>query len=302
MRKLLKVFAILLCVSLFSGCTQNVETDKDKIVTSFYPVYLFTANLTQGIDEIEVVNMTEQNTGCLHDYQLLSGDMKLLGEAKALVVNGAGMESFLDKITEQLPDLPVITAAENVKLLEECEEGGEHEEHHHGANAHVWLSIPNAINEVNHIADELIKIYPQYENIILNNREIYARKLESADSEIREILSPVQGAKVLSFHEAYDYFAEEYGIVIAGAIEADDGGEPGTRELIETVELIRRENIRALFTESAYKGSAAGILSRETGAGIYVLNPVTSFRESNDLSAYEKIMVENANIIRKAAG
>lgn len=303
MKRIAKILILsLLCVSLFAGCAPEKKSNKDIIVTSFYPVYLFTSNLVNGIDEAEVVNMTEQNTGCLHDYQLLSGDMKLLGEAKVLVVNGAGMESFLDKITQQLPELPVINAAENVELLEECEEGGEHEGHHHGANAHVWLSIPNAVNEVNHIAEKLIEIYPQHESVILNNREIYISKLEAADSEIREILAPVQGSKVLSFHEAYDYFADEYGIVIAGSIEADDGGEPGTRELAETVGLIRRENIGALFTEPAYKGSAAGILSRETGAEIFVLNPVTSAENISDLGAYEKIMIENAKIIRKAVG
>lgn len=308
MKKLYRIIKILtvtfLCASLFAGCTQTPKSDKKKIVTSFYPVYLFTSNLTRGIDEIEVENMTEQNTGCLHDYQLLSGDMKMLGEASALVVNGAGMESFLDKITEQLPDLEIITAAENVQLLEEehCHEehDHEHEGHHHGANAHVWLSVPNVINEVEHIAGELCRIFPHHESVIVENRDDYVERLKCADNEIREILSPVNGAKVLSFHEAYDYFAEEYGIVISGAIEADDGGEPGTRELIETIELIRNENIKALFTEPGYKGSAAGILSRETGAGIYELNPVTSFSDSGDLSAYEEIMIENAKIIRKA--
>lgn len=303
--RILKILtAALLCAGVFAGCTEQPASDKKKIVTSFYPVYIFTANLTRGIDEIEVENMTEQNSGCLHDYQLLSGDMKMLGDASALVINGAGMESFLDKITEQLPDLEVIDASQNVELLEEehCHEehDHEHEGHHHGANAHVWLSVPNAISEVEHIAEELRRIFPQHESAIVENRDDYIKRLERTDNEIREILAPVKGAKVLSFHEAYDYFAEEYGIVISGAIEADDGGEPGTRELIETVELIRSENIKALFTEPNYKGSAAGILSRETGAGIYELNPVTSFSDKYDLSAYEEIMVENAKIIRKA--
>lgn len=294
--------AALLCAALLTSCAPVEKSSKKKIVTSFYPVYLFTANLTRGIDEIEVENMTEQNSGCLHDYQLLSGDMKMLGDACALVINGAGMESFLDKITEQLPDLEIITAAENVELIEEehCHEEHDSKGHHHGANAHVWLSVPNAISEVEHIAEELCGIFPQYESAIVENRDGYVERLKRADNEIREILTPVKGAKILSFHEAYDYFAEEYGIVISGAVEADDGGEPGTRELIETVELIKNENIRALFTEPNYKGSAAGILSRETGAGIYELNPVTSFSDSGDLSAYEEIMIENAKIIRKA--
>ena len=98
-------------------------------------------------------------------------------------------------------------------------------------------------------------------------------------------LIAIRGAEIISFHEAYDYFAQRYGLVIAGAIETHDGGEPGTKELIETVERIRSHGIRAIFIEPNYQGSSAGILSRETGAKLCTLNPVTQGEDS--LTAYE---------------
>lgn len=97
---------------------EHLQSDY-QIVTSFYPMYLFTRNLTEGISGVTVVNMTAQNAGCLHDYQLLSKDMKALGAADAFVINGAGMEGFLEKVIEQLPSLPVITASEGIEIL--CE-------------------------------------------------------------------------------------------------------------------------------------------------------------------------------------
>ena len=158
-KKHLALLSVLLCLLLiaFSGCTPVEHLQSDyQIVTSFYPMYLFTRNLTEGISGVTVVNMTAQNAGCLHDYQLLSKDMKALGAADAFVINGAGMEGFLEKVIEQLPSLPVITASEGIEIL--CENAEhEHEEeqahghagHEHEENAHVWLSVPNAIAEVN---------------------------------------------------------------------------------------------------------------------------------------------------------
>lgn len=307
-KKGLALLCAVLCILLlaFTGCTPVSQLQSDfQIVTSFYPMYLFTRNLTDGISGVTVVNMTAQNAGCLHDYQLLSKDMKALGAAKALVVNGAGMEGFLDKVTEQMPSLPVITASEGVELLceeethdHETEEAHGHEGHSHEENAHVWLSVPNALQEVDNIARGLKKLLPGFEARIEQNRAFYVRRLEALDAELLQTLAPVKGAEIISFHEAYDYFAQRYGLVIAGAIETHEGGEPGTKELIETVELIRSHKIRALFIEPDYQGSSAGTLSRETGARLCTLNPVTQGADS--LTAYQDIMRRNATIIREA--
>lgn len=299
----LALLSVLLCLLLaMAGCTparQEGEPDF-QIVTSFYPMYLFTRNLTNGISGIQVVNMTAQNAGCLHDYQLLSRDMKALGSADAFIINGAGMEGFLDKVLEQLPSLTIITASEGIELLCEGEAHGEaaSHDHVHEANAHVWLSVPNAIREVNNIARGLKELLPDDQAQIEQNRSSYVARLETLDAELTATLAPVKGAEIISFHEAYDYFAQRYGLSIAGAIETHEGGEPGTKELIETVELIRSHGIRAIFIEPDYQGSAAGILARETGAQLCTLNPVT--QGGDTLTAYEDIMRENAATILEA--
>ena len=82
MKKILSlILALVLMLSVFSSCASpKIQNDKILLVTSFYPVYIFTLNVVDGIDEIEVKCMAEQNTGCLHDYQILSRDAKLIAE------------------------------------------------------------------------------------------------------------------------------------------------------------------------------------------------------------------------------
>lgn len=104
MKKLLLVVLSLMTMMVFTACGSEKTTtsqedkanseDKIKIVTSFYPIYIETLNVTKGIDGVVVENMTKPQTGCLHDYQMTPADMKKLENADVFIANGAGMESF----------------------------------------------------------------------------------------------------------------------------------------------------------------------------------------------------------------
>ena len=113
--KILSLLLLVLSVALV-GCggtdkpAEKKTAEPFRIVTSFYPMYVATINITDGVDGVEVYNMTKPQTGCLHDYQLMTEDMKTLEKADAFVINGAGMEDFMDKVTEQQKKLKVIDA------------------------------------------------------------------------------------------------------------------------------------------------------------------------------------------------
>jgi len=290
-----------------------------RVMASFYPMYDFAQKI--GGDKVTVTNMVPAGTEP-HDWEPSPSDIVALEQADVFVYSGAGMEHWVEDVLASLDNQSLVTveASYGIALLEghhhhhedeeeaehEHEDEHEHEEeqahghagHEHEENAHVWLSVPNAIAEVNNIAAGLKKLLPGNEAQIERNRSAYEKRLLSLDAELAQMLAPIRGAEIISFHEAYDYFAQRYGLVIAGAIETHDGGEPGTKELIETVERIRSHGIRAIFIEPNYQGSSAGILSRETGAKLCTLNPVTQGEDS--LTAYEGIMRQNAKTIVEA--
>lgn len=295
-KRIIAVFTALISAVVFagcfSGCSKNTEKeDSINIVASFYPMYIFTINLTKGIDNVNVSSMTEQNIGCLHDYQLVTDDLVQLSDADLFVTNGAGMESFTKDVTDKMPNLKIVEASSGIDLLPSG--NGETE-----YNSHVWMSVPNAEAEVSNIADALIEIMPESKDIINANKEAYLKTLDALDSFIRTGLKDYEGDKIVTFHEAYAYFAKEYGLTVAATIESEDGAEPSTKELAKLSELIKDEKIKALFTEKQYKGTAANTLSKETGASVYVLNPVTSGDMS--LTAYQDIMSNNLSIIEEA--
>ena len=80
--------------------TFRKEEDKINVVASFYTTYILTINLTDGISDFKVDSLTDFSGGCLHDYQLTTNDMRLLSDADVFIINGGGMEEYLEEVIE----------------------------------------------------------------------------------------------------------------------------------------------------------------------------------------------------------
>ena len=302
MKKSLLAALLALLLLASCGCAAQ-EGGGVRIVTTFYPMYVFALNVTEGIEGVAVQNMADQSVGCLHDYQLQTRDMVALEGADALIINGGGMEQFMDKVISLRADLPVIDASAGIDMLPEGEyeaDGGhdDHDGHNHGVNAHVWLDPKLAAVQVENIGEGLAAADPVHADAYRANAAAYARRLTELDAELSAQLAPVAGERIVTFHEAFPYFANAYGIEIAGVIEHEPGEDPGTREIAQTCDLVTNLGIRALFVEPQYPQKAAETIARETGAGIYTLDPVVSGDGTKE--SYETIMRENARVLLEA--
>lgn len=306
LRKGLRFAALLLALAaLLCGCAPRAEDGSQRtLVASFYPIYVFCENVCAGVEGVKVVSMAGPEVGCLHDYQLRAGDMALLEDAWALAANGGGMERFLDKALAARPDLPVIDASEGIELIasaHEHEHGHEHE--HEGEdgeepNAHVWLDPALAMRQVENIARGLSALDPENAALYEKNAAEYNARLAALDAELKETLAPVAGREIVTFHEAFEYFARAYGLRVAGVVEHEPGENPGTRELAETCDLVESLGLTALFVEPQYPQNAAETVARETGARVYTLDPGVSGDGAAD--SYERCMRENARVLLEA--
>ena len=291
------VFFLLICVVAFAGCGTNQSADKQKedgkfkIVTSFYPMYVATINITKGIDGVEVKNMTKPQTGCLHDYQLTPADLKTLEKANAFVVNGAGMEAFLDKVVKQQEKLKIIDASKEIDLLKDGTEG----------NPHVWVSITNAIKQVRNIEEQLSAADPKHADQYKENADAYAAKLENLKQDMHAAVDSLPNKNIVTFHEAFPYFAKEFNLNIVAVIEREPGSDPTPKDIEETVDKVKSLNIKALFVEPQYPEGAAQTISKESGAKVYTLDPVvTGDADENAADAYINVMKKNAQVLQEA--
>lgn len=299
---------LLLSLLLLSGCGSNSETKPtvsqpkesstlgnttEKPLTfaaSFYPMYIFTLNVTKDMPNVKVVDMTLPTTGCLHDYVVTPTDMKNLEGAQYFIINGAGMESFMDKVISQMPNLKIIDSSKGIQLIKGAGDEGD--------NPHVWVSITNAITQVKNIADQLSALDPANAAEYQKNTNDYIQKLEAERTKMHQALDGVKNRDIVTFHESFPYFAKEFNLNIAGVIEREPGSEPSARELDETIDKVKSLNVKALFAEPQYSSKAAATIANETGAKVYTLDPVVTGPMNDD--AYINIMDNNLKTLQEA--
>jgi len=304
-----KFVSLLLCLILFAvpltGCRAAETEDGDfAVVASIYPLYIALLNLTDGVPGVSAELMTAPDTGCLHDYTLLPGDMKKLETCDLFVINGAGMESFLDRVLESRPALTILDASEGIALLPaEGEHDHDHahdhdHDHAHEENAHVWTSVEKHREQIWNITDGLCLQNPANEARYRENSDAYLAQLEELQADMTEQLKDAEGRSIVTFHEAFTYFAEEFGLTIEAVIEEEPEEAPSPQRIRELVELVRAHKIQALFVEPQYNNASARIVAAETSCELLTLDPIVT--GERDKTAYLTGMAQNAAVLRQA--
>lgn len=303
-----RILSALLCAAVcltgFSGCgTPAKESSRLKLLASFYPIAIMALNITDGVEGVAVESMAQQQTGCLHDFQMTTADMKKAETADAFLINGAGMEGFLDKISDQLPELPVIDSSTGIPLIASGEDhhhdGGEgHDHDQEDYNPHLWVSITNCMEQVRNLSEGIIALDPEHEAEYRENTETYLEKLSALRDKMHSALDHVKNKDIITFHEAFPYFAEEFGLHIAAVINREPDSQPSAKELADTIRLVRETGVKALFVEPLYPETSADIIAAETSAQVYVLDPAVSGEW--DKNAYLTAMESNLQVLEQA--
>ena len=291
---------ILVCVVVLSGCTsqKNKASSSDNgannktmtVAASFYPMYIFALNVAKDVPNVKVISMTKPMTGCLHDYSLTTDDMKTLDGAQVFVTNGADMESFMDKVTQQMPKLKIIDSSIGIELIKS--KGDE------GDNPHLWVSISNAITQVKNIGGQLATLDPANAEKYKSNTDTYIKKLQVQRDKMHKSLDKVANRDIVTFHEAFPYFAKEFNFNIVGVIEREPGSEPSAKDLNGTIEQVKKLKVKALFAEPQYPTKAVDTIASETASKVYSLDPIVT--GPMDADAYINIMDSNLKILEEA--
>lgn len=319
-----KVLALLLAIAVaggsLSGCIRtDYNKDKIKFLASFYPIYIMALNIVDGVDDVEVDCMAEVQVGCLHDFKLSTDDMRNIEKSDGFIINGAGMEGFIEDIANKVDGLQIIDSSTGIDLLADGhhhdedehehedehddehihEDEHEHEGHNHGEyNAHIWVSVANCIKQVENITDGIVKLDPAHESEYRSNSKKYISKLTELKNEMESGLADISDRNIITFHEAFDYFAEEFKLNIVSVIEREPGSEPNARDLASIIDLTKETGVKALFVEPQYPNTSADIIAAETDAKVYTLDPGVSGEMNKD--AYIKMMKENLKVLQKA--
>lgn len=273
---------------IWKNLTKNEqETDGNiKIVSSFYPIYIMTENITEGAEDIELVNMADVNVGCLHDYTLTTEDMKKVEDADVFVQNGLGMESFIDKIISSNNNLTLIDSSEGIENIIQ---------HEDKTNAHIWTNIDNYIKQVENISNGLQQADAANAEIYKNNTNEYIQKLQGLKERYTSELASLEGTKVINLNEAFEYLGQELKMDMTTIVTDHEESTMSAEMLGNIISQVEQENIEMIIVDKNDNKSNAETIANETGAKIYELN--SGLTGDLDRDAFVRAMEENLNVL-----
>ena len=319
-------------VSGASGSTKNTDEADDMltVVTSFYPMYIAALNIVDGVDGVRLENLSEPQTGCLHDFQLTPEDMKLLSTADVFVINGGGIESFMSDVAKAYPKLDVVEACENVALLSDAdaesdsdhdhdhdadtesdsdhdhdhdadtESDSDHDhDHDHGdENAHAWMSVPRYRTMVKTIASHLAQKDEAHAKEYYANAEKYDAKLAVLEKKIDSLKSLTGGQNIIIFHEAYEYVADDFSMNACYLLDLDEERSVSAGEVKQVIGAIKDDGVSVILAEELYGKSMGDTVSRETNVHMVYIDPLN--RGEYDKDSYLDGMEHNIELIKDA--
>lgn len=273
--------------NIYVSQNEAQEDDDFVVVTSFYPMYIASMNVIGDTEGVALKNLSEPQTGCLHDFQLTPADMKLLSTADVFIINGGGIESFMEEIAAQYPSLTIIEACDGISLLSADD-----------VNAHAWMSVELYRKQVENIASGLSQADKQHEANYLANAAVYDGKLAELSSEQEELISLASGEEVIVFHCGFDYLAKEYGMEVVYCMDLDEERQTSAGEVAAVVEAIKEHNVKYIFAEELYGADMCQTVRKEADVTVVYLDALN--RGEYDADSYLEGMKNNLKLIYQA--
>lgn len=312
-----------------SDSEKNTDEADDMltVVTSFYPMYIAALNIVDGVEGVRLENLSEPQTGCLHDFQLTPEDMKLLSTADVFVINGGGIESFMSDVAKAYPKLDVVEACEDVALLSEDDADSDHDhdhdadtesdsdhdhdheadaesdsahDHDHGdENAHAWMSVPRYRTMVQTIASRLAEKDVKHADEYYANAKAYDAKLAVLEEKINSLKSLTNGQNIIIFHEAYAYVADDFSMNACYLLDLDEERSVSAGEIKQVIGAIKDDGVSVILAEELYGKSMGDTVSRETDVHVIYIDPLNRGGEY-DKDSYLYGMEHNIELIKEA--
>ena len=299
MQKMVSALCLLLPLLGGSSCpaAPSTEPKRLRVLTSFLPVYCFAANVAG--DRALVENLLPANVGP-HDYQFSRRDLEKVSRADLILINGLGLETWLDKLLRNAPGSRAVVAV-NDGLTNAWITGrpGHQDMHADSAgapNPHLWLDPRLAMSAVTNVLNAFRKADPANAAVYEANASAYLARLKKLDADFVAGLAPAGNAPLVTYHDAFAYLARRYELRIAGVIEEVPDVEPSPRHLADLRRIILEQKVKVVFTESQ-EGASRMVqrFARDLGVPIATLDTL----ETGPLTpaAYEEGMRRNLRIL-----
>jgi manganese/iron transport system substrate-binding protein len=268
---MMRIGAVLLAVGIVgvAGCSPDAEPGAsagDRLTVVATTTVLADLVRQVGGERVEVSALVPKG-GEAHTFEPSPSDAQRLSNASLLVMNGLGLDDWLLPLaTDVAPaDTPVVELARDLPEVDYL--AGDEDE---PVNPHLWLNVGYARLYVDRLRLKLIEIDPDQQAQYDANAEAYDAQLADLDDWVRQQLSavPATDRRVVSFHDAFPYFAAAYDLEIVGVVVDSPGQEPSAAEVARLISAIRESGVRLILAEAQFSDRLAQTVAAEAGATV----------------------------------
>ena len=286
----MKFGLLLALVVIFAGCgVRSPGSSGAGARVSVVTTTTVFADLIRNVggDLVSVVSLVPKN-GDVHTFEPKPSDIRAVADARLLVMNGLGLDDWLAKTlgNASRAGTPLIKLGEGlpgVTLL-----GGDQSGTH---NPHLWMDVRYAERYVDRIAAALGEVDPPQAHRFIAQAAAYKTQLAALDGWVRQQIAGVPEAnrRLVTFHDAFPYYAREYGIRIVGVAVPAPGQDPSAGYTARLVDAIRSSGARAIFSEAQFPAKLVDQLAAETGVKV-VANLYDDSLGDAPVTSYEAVI------------
>lgn len=324
-----------LLATMFAVTGAVAAEPKVRVLATTYPVYLLTRAVAQSSPDVQVDLLIPAQTGCPHDYALTPKDMQKLSQARIVVINGLGLEAFLEKPLASSGKIKVIDSSAGITPIAEDQDDDhdaghaatdkaheadhaaaaakghephdkgheaahEHGHEHGGANPHIFSSPLQAAAMVRNIGRGLAAAEPVAAKNCPEAAEAYAARLETLAQRMAAVGANAANKNVVALHDGMAYLVRDAGLNLVDVIQEDEEAQPSAARLLELVKKIKESKPVVLIGEPQYSDKPVRALAAETGVPAVQLDPLASGPTNAPLDYYETVMTKNCTILEKS--
>jgi ABC-type Zn uptake system ZnuABC Zn-binding protein ZnuA len=261
-------------VLLLGACSSNSDNTSSEgadnrplIATTVAPITSIAASIAGDRARIEGIVPEGTNS---HTFEPSPQVAKLLSDADLIMVNGLKLEDPTIKMaqsnkkeTTEIVEIGTLVLPESDYLYDFSfpEEEGK-------PNPHLWTDPSYAIKYAGVIRDQLSELDPENADYYSDN----FAKFEQQATELGDALTadqqsvPAGNLKLLTYHDAYAYFAKNYGWTVIGAIQPNDFADPAPSEVARLIDQVKAENVTTIFGSEVFPSAVLEEVGRATGA------------------------------------
>lgn len=273
------VLALSSCAATADATSPGSAGGDLRVVATTTQVADFTRNIVGDTDGISVTQLIHSNQSA-HSYDPSAADLTALAQADVLVINGVGLEEWLDDAIDASGFHGVTIDADAGIAIQDNAAANDHADHaddaahdHAGGNPHIWTDVANVETMTGTISAGLAKASPAHAAAFETHATAYRSRLAELDTWIRTSIDQVPAGQrlLVSNHDAFGYFTAAYGITYVGSIipSFDDNAEPSAAEIDELVAAIRKTGVKAVFSEASINPKAADTIAKEADVRVY---------------------------------